>query len=178
MKNRIENIKQQYKDEGKKSLLIVIGFASGLTISKGMNYLTEKYPEVEPFVKYARPILLSGGGLLISSATTKDEHLKYLGYGVSIAGALEGIKLIPVAKEFLGLSGINQDMPTTYYTESNSNNLDLGSFGINALPVKSFSVENAPSYKIDLPDLEGVGKTNLGYNGDATSDADSMKCII
>lgn len=177
MKKRIAIIKQQAGDEGKKNLMVVLGFASGALVSKGMDKLSEKFPEAEPFVKYAKPLVLGGGGLLISSATTKDEILKYFGYGVSTAGAFDGIKLIPFAKDFLGLSGADTDSPTTYYTESNLNNVELGNFGINALPVKSFSVEDTPNFKIELPELQTnnsnmSGTNSLGYNESATDDVD------
>jgi hypothetical protein len=182
MKNRIAIIKQQIGSESKKSVMVVLGFMSGTAIAKGMDMLTEKFPEAEPFVKYARPILLAGGGLLISSATTKEESLKYFGYGVTTAGAFDGIKLVPFVKDYLGLSGLESGMPTTYYTENNSSNLELGNFGINALPVKSFTMEDAPSFKIHLPDLEGTQNSfsgnTFGYNGDATDETDKFKGIL
>ena len=84
---------------------------------------------------------------------------------------------MPVAKEFFGLSGLGNDSPTTYYTESNLNNVELGNFGINALPVKSFMVEDTPSFKLELPELEYnqsnvSGTSDLGYNESATDDVD------
>ena len=182
MKKRIENIKRQAGDEGKKVLMVVLGFASGAAIAKGMDMLSEKFPEAEPFVKYARPILLSGGGFLISAATTNEEkHLKHFGYGLVAAGAFEGLKLIPIAKDYLSLSGIDNNMATTYYTESNSN-LELGSFGLNALPIKSFEMEEAPSFSLNLPVLDNntnfSGNNSFGYNGDVTDDADRISGII
>jgi hypothetical protein len=176
MKNRIAIIKQQVGNEGKKTVMVVLGFVSGAAISKGMDKLSEKYPVAEPFVKYARPILLGGGGLLISSATTKEEILKYFGYGLATAGAFDGIKLVTFAKDFLGLNGLENDTPTTYYTESNLNNVELGNFGLNAIPINSFSVEDTPGFKMELPELQTSstmsGANNLGYNESATDDVD------
>lgn len=178
MKKRIAILKQQAGDEGTKTLMVVLGFASGALISKGMDKLSEKFPEAEPFVRYAKPFLLSGGGFLISAATTKEEKAKYFGYGLATAGAFAGIKLVPFANDFLGFSGF-ENGTTTYYTESNLNNVEIGNFGINALPVKSFSVEDTPNPKIDLPDLnDGISGNNLGYNGEATSQSDRFKGII
>lgn len=178
MKKRIDNIKRQAGDEGKKVLMVVLGFASGAAIAKGMDMLSEKFPQAEPFVRYARPVLLSGGGFLISAATTNEEkHLKHFGYGLAAAGAFEGLKLIPIAKDYLSLSGIDNNMATTYYTESN---LELGSFGLNALPVRSFEMEEAPTFNLNLPVLDN--ETNIsgsfGYNGDVTDDADRIQGII
>lgn len=180
MKNRIENIKRQYADEGKRVLMVVLGFASGTAMAKGMEWLSEKYPQAEPFVKYAKPIVLSGGGFLISASTTKEEvAAKHFGYGLAAAGAFEGLKLIPIAKEYLSLSGVDT-IPTTYYTE-NGSSLELGSFGLNAIPINSFTMEEAPAFTLSLPNLENgeiVSGTNLGYNADSTGDADKIKDII
>lgn len=182
MKKRIENIKRQYADEGKKVFMVVLGFASGAAIAKGMDLLTEKFPQAEPFVKYARPLILSGGGFLISASTTNEEKaLKSFGYGLVAAGAFEGLKLIPIAKDYLSLSGLGE-IPTTYYTENNNSNLELGSFGLNALPVSSFSMEDAPSFSLNLPALDNEtnisGNSGVGYNGDITDDADTIRGIL
>ncbi|MDP2385690.1 MAG: hypothetical protein Q8M29_04925 [Bacteroidota bacterium] len=182
MKKRIAIIKQQAGDEGKKALMVVLGFASGAFIAKGMDKLSEKFPEAEPYIKYAKPFLLSGGGFLISAATTKDEIVKYYGYGLATAGAFAGINLIPFAKDFIGFGSIEGGLGTTYYTESNLNSLEIGNFGINALPVKSFAVEDTPSFKVELPELEvsteNMLGNNLGYNGEATKNSDRFKGII
>lgn len=182
MKKRIENIKKQYADEGKKVFMVVLGFASGAAIAKGMDWLTEKYPQVEPFVKYGKPLVLGGGGYLISAATSSDEKAaKHFGYGLTASGAFEGLKLIPIAKDYLSLSGIGDNIPTTYYTENNSN-LELGNFGLNALPVNSFTMEDAPSFNLNLPALDNEtnisGTNSFGYNGDATDDVDNIQGII
>lgn len=183
MKNRIENIKRQYADEGKKVFMVVLGFASGAAIAKGMDMLTEKFPQAEPFVKYGRPLILSGGGFLISASTTNDEKaLKSFGYGLVAAGAFEGLKLIPIAKDYLSLSGLGENMPTTYYTENSNSNLELGTFGLNALPVNSFSMEDAPSFSLNLPALDNEttisGNNGIGYNGEVTDDADNINGIL
>lgn len=182
MKNRIENIKKQYADEGKKVFMVVLGFASGAAISKGLELLSEKYPQVEPFVKYAKPFVLGGGGYLISAATTNEEKgLKSFGYGLVASGAFEGLKLIPIAKDYLSLSGLG-DIPTTYYTENNNSNLELGNFGLNAIPLQSFEMEEAPTFSLNLPALDNEtvisGNTGVGYNGDATDDVDNIQGIL
>lgn len=178
MKKRIENIKRQYADEGKKVFMVVLGFASGAAIAKGMDMLAEKFPQAEPFVKYARPFVLSGGGFLISASTsTEEKALKHFGYGLVASGAFEGLKLIPIAKDYLSLSGFGDNMATTYYTENNS--LELGSFGLNALPVNSFSMEDAPSFNLNLPALDNETTiSGMGYNGNMTDEADNIRGIL
>ncbi len=181
MKKRIENIKKQVGEEVKKTSMVILGFVSGVGISKGLDMLSEKFPEAESFVKYAKPIVLGSGGLLITSATDNNEiYAKAFGYGLTVSGAFEGLKLIPFVKEQLtGFEGI----ATTYYTENDKPPLELGSFGLNALPVKSYSMEDAPTVKINLPDLEGLGYNSdqtdvkgLGYNSSTTED--DIKGII
>jgi hypothetical protein len=188
MKNRIAIIKQQVGNEGKKTLFVVIGFASGALISKGLDKLGESMPKVAPFVKYAKPIVLGGGGLLISAATTKEEEsIKHFGYGLSVSGAFEGLRLIPVVKDFLslngltGLDGTELDNPQKYFTENSLSNLELGNFGINALPVKNFDVEDIQSQALNLPDLNGADTStsigDIGFNISATDDVD-LKGIL
>lgn len=160
MKKRIEIIKKNAVDESKKAGLIILGFIGGKGLAYGIDKFVEKYPDYEMAAKIAKPVVLGGGGLLLSFGTTDDELLaKYFGYGLATAGAVEGLKLIPFTKEFLGGFGET----TTYYTEGDRPVLDLGSFGLNNLPISSYNLQEAPMMKIDLPVLdEKIG--NLGYN--------------
>jgi len=183
MKKRIENIKKQYKEETTKILFVILGFATGTAIAKGAKYLGEKYPQMQPYVQYATPILLGGGGWLISAATEKEEvAVKHLGYGLTTSGVYEGVKLIPVAKEFL--SGLEGNLGRTYYMENDKPILELGEFGINSLPMKTMDIQDAPTVKIELPELEGANHlgynssiTDLGYSSSLTDDVD-MSGII
>lgn len=166
MKKRFAIAKKNFKSESKKLTMVLLGFAGGTVIAKGLDWLATKYPQMDLAIKIAKPTLLAGGGLILSYGTTDDELIaKHLGYGFTIAGVYDGVKMIPVAKEFLsGFDGI----ANTYYTESDKPPLDLGTFGLNALPVKSFSTEDAPTVEIKLPDL-GYNKDQvegLGYNKD------------
>jgi hypothetical protein len=155
MKKRIENIKKNYKSDSQKTLFLVLGFVSGAAISKGLDWLAGKYPQYESTIRYGKPIAIGGGGWLLSASSNENEtFLKYSGFGLATAGAFEGIKLLPVAKEYL--SGIESGIGKTYYMEEDKPLLNLGDFGINALPVKNVSMENAPRIKVDLPDLEGA----------------------
>src|ERR1044071_9336108 len=135
MKKRIEIIKKNAITETKKVGLVILGYIGGKGLAYGIDKLVEQYPDYEMMAKIAKPIVLGGGGLLLSYGTTDDEMLaKYLGYGLATAGTVEGLKLIPFAKEIL--DGVGDDV-NTYYTESDKPALDLGSFGLNALPVST-----------------------------------------
>jgi hypothetical protein len=161
MKKRIEVIKKNAVDESKKFGLVILGFIGGKGLAYGIDKLAEKYPEYELAAKIAKPVVLGGGGLLLSFGTTEDEVIaKYLGYGLATAGTIEGLKLIPFAKDFLGGFGENIN---TYYTESDKPVLELGNFGLNNLPVASYNMQDAPMMRLELPVLdESVG--DLGYN--------------
>ncbi|MBA2612939.1 MAG: hypothetical protein H0U95_13280 [Bacteroidetes bacterium] len=178
MKKRIENIKKQSIEESKKILFVVLGFATGTAIAKGAKFIGEKYPQMQPYVQYATPILLAGGGWLISAATEKEEmELKHLGYGLTTSGVYEGVKLVPVVKDFL--SGLEGNLGRTYYMENDKPILELGEFGINSLPMKTMDMADAPMVKIELPELEGANTLSynasiidLGYSSSITDDTD------
>ena len=161
MKKRIEIIKKNAVDETKKVGMVILGFIGGKGLAYGIDKLVEKYPDYEMAAKIAKPVVLGGGGLLLSFGTTEDEVLaKYFGYGLATAGTIEGLKLIPFAKDFLGGFGENIN---TFYTESDKPALELGNFGLNNLPISSYNLQDAPEMRIELPVLdEKVG--NLGYN--------------
>lgn len=167
MKNIIVKIKKNAVKESKKALYVVLGFASGTAIAKGMDWVSTKYPQYEPMLKFGKPLLLAGGGWLISTATDDQQVIaKHVGYGLQAAGAMEGLKLLPFAKDFL--SGIDGTMGATYYMENEKPLVELGDFGINSLPVNSINIESAPAIKLDLPNLEGADDEDqingLGYN--------------
>lgn len=179
MKKRIENIKKQYAEETKKVLFVILGFATGTAIAKGAKFIGEKYPQMQPYLQYATPILIGGGGWLISAATEKEEiAVKHLGYGLTTSGVYEGVKLVPVVSDFL--KGLEGNLGRTYYMEDDKPILELGEFGINALPMKSMEMQDAPSVRLELPDLgegndlgyNGSMTDDLGYNGSTTEDAD------
>lgn len=183
MKKQIENIKKQAVEETKKVLFVILGFTTGTAIAKGAKMLGEKYPQLQPYMQYATPILLAGGGWVISAASEKEASMmKHIGYGLTTSGVFEGVKLVPVVKDFL--SGLEGNLGRTYYMENDKPILELGEFGINALPMKTMDIQDAPMVKIELPELEGANNlgynssiTDLGYSGSITDDAD-MSGII
>lgn len=176
----IENIKKNFIPESQKSGMVILGLVAGKVAGKLIDMLIEKYPNIESWAKIVKPIAIGGGGLIIASIMEKDSKVKYIGYGVAGAGVLEGIKLIPVAGEFL--SGLEETPPSAYYTENEFGKLELGSFGLAALPVQNMSLQEASTFTPELPDLEGIteaGNTyeeisgsDLGYNPSQTEDTD------
>lgn len=182
MKQRIAIIKSQAGNEAKKTGMVILGMVTGTALAKGMDKLGELMPATADFIKYAKPIVIGGGGFLIAAGTTKDEIVKHFGYGLIGAGAYQGCKLVPFLSENFGFSGLGQvsDTATNYYTESNLNNIDLGSFGLDALPVTSFRFENPQAQTLDLPELSTSHSINdnLGYNPSATDETDQFKGII
>ncbi len=169
MKNQIANIKKNYKSESLKTLFVLVGFLSGKALAKGFDWVATKYPQFESAVKIIKPTFIAGNGLLISWATSDNQkEAKSFGYGLSVAGAYEGIKLIPIAKEFFNDSSL-QGISGNYYMESDKPMLELGQFGINALPIKSLDMDSAPETKLELPVLDGdqyenISGSELGYD--------------
>lgn len=179
MKKYIEKIKRQANDEAMKSGLVVIGAVGGLLLAKGLNKLTEDQPNINSVVKYATPILLAGGGFILASATDQNQNVKYFGYGLTVAGTIEGVKLIPVAKEYL--SGILGDTEISaanaFLTESEERQKLMNGFGMTSLPVGKATLQNANNYETNLPELEGAVE-GLGYNSSTTDDVDPVSGIL
>lgn len=172
MKKRLNNIKKQAKNETKKIGMVILGFVGGTAVAKGLSMLAEKFPEHEDFINYSKAPLLGATGWLICNASDEDAVLaKHFGYGVVASGALEGLKIIPVAKDIL--SGVEENVKS-YYTEDSP--LQIGNFGLNHLPVKSIDLGEVAPIEVELPELDAKG--NLGYYGDQTRDGDNIKGII
>jgi len=185
MKKQIENIKKQYKSETKKIVMVVLGFVSGAAIAKGISMLAEKFPDHADALNYSKvPVLGASGWLICNASDTDAVLLKHLGYGLTASAALEGLKIIPVAKDIL--DGVEDNMKKTYYTEDTP--LEIGNFGFHSLPLKSIELGEVPKINIELPELEGTSNLGyngeqtkvdgLGYNGDQTRDSDNIKGII
>lgn len=183
MKKHIENIKRQAKEESMKGLYVIIGAVGGLLAAKGLKKLTEDKPSIDAITKYIIPTVLGGGGFLLTTMTENNSKLKYFGYGLEVAGVIEGVKLIPVAKEFLfsGLGDTEIPAATAFYTESESQKV-INGVGLSALPIANATLREAARTEMQLPDLEGATNTedlgynpaqiDLGYNPSQTDDVD------
>lgn len=179
MKKYIENIKRQAKEESMKGFYVVIGAVTGLLAAKGLKKLTEDKPSIDAITKYIIPAVLSGGGFLLTSATDNNSKLKYFGYGLEVAGVIEGVKLIPVAKEFLlaGFGDVEIPAASAFYTESESQQV-INGMGLASLPIGSASMREAMRSDMMLPELMGTSnslgynpsQTDLGYNASQTDD--------
>lgn len=174
MNKHIEKIKKQALDEAMKTGLVILGAVSGTLAIKGLRKLTADNPTIDAVAEYALPVLFAGGGIIIAAATDTNSKAKYIGYGLAVAGGLEGIQLIPVAKEYL--SGITEtEIPAAnaFYTESEEREKIMSGFGLSALPVGNVSMQEASQLDTNLPELEGAQATqseDLGYNPSQTGD--------
>lgn len=182
MKKHIENIKRQALEESQKASLVILGAVGGLLIAKGIRKLTEEHPQLNSIAQYATPFVMAGGGFLITTLTDEKSKAKYFGYGLEVAGTIEGIKLIPIAKEYLsGILG-ETEIPaaSAFYTESEERQKLMNGFGLSSLPIGNASMQEVSSNDVRLPDLDGLGEhedlgynpaqTDLGYNPAQTDD--------
>lgn len=184
MKNLIVKAKRQFKHEGTKAGLIILGAVGGVLLAKGIRKLTKDNPSLDAFAEYATPLVLAGGGLVITLITEEKSVLKGLGYGLTAAGSIEGVKLIPVAKEFLaGILG-ETEIPAAnaFLTENEERNKLMNGFGMASLPVGNATMQEVPLEANFLPELEGVEEefsgNDLGYNPGQTDDADRVGDIL
>lgn len=186
MKKLKENIKKQAKNEGVKALLVLVGAVGGVMLARGIRKFTEDKPTLDAVAQYLTPVVLAGGGVLITMATEEKSVVKGLGYGLAAAGSIEGVKLIPVAKDFLsGILG-ETEIPaaSAFLTENTEREKLMSGFGISSLPVGNASMQEVPESETNLPELEGVEEEqenssgDLGYNSSATDEVDPLKGVI
>lgn len=175
MKKHIEKIKRQAKDEAMKSGLIILGAVSGFVLAKVARKYTAEHPTMDAVAKYGIPALLAGGGFILSAATDTNSKGKYFGYGLAVAGSIEGISLLPFAKDYLPsfLGQTDIDAASAFYTESEERQKQINGFGLASLPVGNASMQEVQGMGVNLPDLEGLGYNEaivegLGYNADQT----------
>lgn len=169
MKKQVENIKKQYKREGARFLYVVLGFVTGKAFASGMDWLATKFPEQEGWFKYSKAPLLGVTGFLLSSASDeKSEFVKHFGYGVTGSAAFEGLKITPIAQDYL--MGIGDSIEKRYYREDEKPAIAIGDFGISSLPIRSVEMGEIQPIEVELPELEGA----LGYNKSATRDTDNL----
>lgn len=176
MNKHIERIKEQALDEAMRTGFVILGALSGTFAIKGIRKFTADNPSMDAVAEYVLPVLFAGGGILIASATEPNSKAKYFGYGLAAAGGIEGIKIIPIAKEYLsGLGETEIPAASAYYTESEERQKLMEGFGLASLPVGNVMMQEASATETNLPELEGAEEReseDLGYNGEATSEAD------
>lgn len=177
MKEIINKIKRQAKEEAMKGGLVIVGAVGGMLTAKGLDKLTENQPTWNAVVKYGMPVLLAGGGIILTTVTDEKSKLKYLGYGLEVAGVIEGVKLIPVVKDYLhGMLGNTEiSAANAFLTENEERQKLMQGFGMTNLPVGKATLQEAPSFNTNLPDLEGTG---VGYNSSVTDDVDPVSGIL
>lgn len=177
MKKQLENIKKQARSEAMKTGLVILGAVGGVFLSKGIRKLTANHPKLDAITKYALPFVLGGGGFVLAAATDEKSKAKYLGYGLTVAGVIEGIVVFTGNKDILfGILG-ETEIPAAnaFYTESTERQNIMSGFGLSSLPVGNATLQEAPTTETRLPELEGATDNDtqdLGFNISATEDVD------
>lgn len=176
MKKIIGNIEKQAATEAWRMAYVLAGFVMGRSMAALMNLAAEKLPDWADTIKYSKAPLQAIGGFLLCSASAPDAELtKSFGYGFTASAGLEIIKIIPLAKDVLG----DVQLENTFYREDDKPSLQIGSFGMNALPIRSVELGEVKPIEVELPPLETSGSTSdLGYSGSITQQGDDMKGIL
>lgn len=122
-------------DGFKKAGLIVAGFVGSREISRKIFK-----DDAEGFKRYLGSVLQVGGGVLL--CTQKNEPLRYIGYGMTAAGAVDAASKV-----------LNKDI----LSEGLLSGLSLGDiFSGKSLPAYDASKIKLPAdYLPDLPPIEG-----------------------
>ncbi len=176
MSKHLDKIKKQFKQETIKTFWVVLGTVGGLFTIKGIRKYTEDKETLDKIAEWVLPIVFGSGGFLLTTLTDENSKAKYLGYGLIAAGTIEGIKIIPAAKDFLGSIGTTEiPAADAYYSESEERQKLMNGFGLSELPMGNASIQDAMSYSTDLPELQGAEEStneDLGYTGSQTEDVD------
>lgn len=180
--NKLAKIKADIGKESAKAGIVILGAVAGTAAIKGIRKLTADHPQADAILEYTLPVLVAGGGIILAAATEEKSKLKYFGYGLAAAGTLEGIRVIPVAKDFFAGTLGETEIPaaTAYYSENEERQKIMSGFGLASLPMGNATMQDAVSIPANLPDLEGAEdqpSEDLGYNPSQTEDAD-MSGII
>lgn len=150
VKERLMNT-ENWKREGLNSLYVATGLVTATFIDRGIQWVVEKYlPNYVQHVGYFKAGASALGGLVLSvtaeERTPAGDRMRLIGYGVSGAGVLSGLRMIPAIDSFL--SGTPQPVAGV----DGLLGLALGEFG-RTENIKQVTTGDAEENDFDLPDL-------------------------
>jgi hypothetical protein len=165
---------ENFKREGMNTLYVAMGLIGATAIDRLVQKAADKwFPSIEPYVSYIKPGLQILGGfgmsLLAEDKTAAGDRMKLIGYGISGAGIISGLRLIPAIDKLMsdttpavaGLSGVEGLL-----------SLNLGDFG-NAENIRQVSTADAQQVDLDLPDL-GSTTQSFVYDNESTEGAEQF----
>jgi hypothetical protein len=150
---------ENFKREGVNTAYVTMGLLGAMFLDRLVQKGVDKwFPSASTYVGAIKAgvSVLTGFGLSVT-ADEKDSRMRLIGYGVSGAGVISGLRLIPQVDAFLS------DTPPTTTPPPSTNGLlglALGDFG-KSDNIRQISTSDAEETELDLPDL---GRTETAHN--------------
>lgn len=169
-KSRLTSV-ENWKREGMNTAYVAIGLVGATLIDRLVQKAADKWlpASITPYVSYLKvgTQMLGGFGLSLLSdeKTPEGDRLRLIGYGISGAGLISGLRLIPAVDKLMsdpvsGLNGVEKLL-----------GLSLGEFG-NVDNIKQISTSDAEQINLDLPDLGRANPQPLVYDTQETERSD------
>jgi hypothetical protein len=161
--SRLKNV-EHWKREGMNTVYVGVGLIGATLLDRLVQKAADKwFPSIAPYVSYVKAGSQFLGGLTLSVLsdvnTSEGKRMSLIGYGISGAGLISGLRLIPAIDKLMsdpisGLGSVERLL-----------GLNLGDFG-NIENIKKISTSEAQETPLELPDL---GYTETEYSSDSSS---------
>jgi hypothetical protein len=166
---------ENLKTQGLNTVYVAMGLIGATAIDRLVQKAADKwFPSIAPYVSYVKPALQVLGGfgmsLLAEDKTATGDRMKLIGYGISSAGLISGLRLIPAIDKLMsdtppavaGLNGVDGLL-----------SLNLGDFG-NAENIRQVSTADAQQINLDLPDLGRTSPQSFVYDNENANEAEQF----
>lgn len=172
LKERLTSL-NNWKREGANALSVAVGLLGATLIDRGVQKAVEKFlPDYVPQVGHIKAFVTALGGLVLSVSqddkTEMGNRLRLVGYGITGAGIISGVRMIPAIDQLLSgnesVNGLNG--------AENLLNLNLGEFGKSDNIKKATTIE-AEIVDVNLPDLGNTNATRTAYSN-PTNDSETI----
>ncbi len=152
VKERLTNA-ENWKREAMNTAYVATGLVGAMFVDRGIQWAVEKWmPNYVQHVGYFKAGASLLGGLLLSVSsdekTPEGDRMRLVGYGVSGAGLISGLRMIPAVDSFLS----GTPAPPAVSGVEGLLGLSLGEFG-RTENIKEVTTSEAEENEIDLPDL-------------------------
>lgn len=166
---------ENLKREGLNTVYVAMGLIGATAIDRLVQKAADAWmPSIAPYVSYVKPALQVLGGfgmsMLAEEKTASGDRMRLIGYGISGAGLISGLRLIPAIDKLMS------DTPATLTGLNGVEGLlalNLGDFG-NAENIRQISTSDAQQINLDLPDLGRTSSQSFVYDNENTNGAEQF----